>query len=94
MSIYRQILRFVILTKNAAGNEYFHLKPQRKMDISTKTPNGNEYFRWWKRLFPLVEMDISTGGNRYFRRTLLKLLIHKGLRAIFCSYNIIIIEIK
>ena len=66
MSIYRQILRFVILTKNAAGNEYFHLKSQRKWIFPLKrqmemniSASGNGYFRWWKWIFPLVETDIS-----------------------------------
>ena len=66
MSIYRQILRFVILTKNAAGNEYFHLKSQRKWIFPLKRQMemnislyGNGYFRRWKRIFPLAETDIS-----------------------------------
>ena len=66
MSIYRQILRFVILTKNAAGNEYFHLKPQRKWIFPLKrqmemniSDSGNGYFRWWKWIFPYTETDIS-----------------------------------
>lgn len=64
------------------------------MYISAKTQNGNVYFHWWKRIFPIVEMVISVGGNVYFRRTFLKLLTRKALRAVFCSYNSIIIEIK
>ena len=52
MSIYRQNLRFVILTKNAAGNEYFHLKPQRK---------------WIFPLKRQMEMNISASENGYFR---------------------------
>ena len=66
MSIYRQILRFVILTKNAAGNEYFHLKSQRKWIFPLKRQMemnislyGNGYFLMWKRIFPLAETDIS-----------------------------------
>ena len=66
MSIYRQNLRFVILTKNAAGNEYFHLKPQRKWIFPLKrqmemniSDSGNGYFRWWKWIFPYTETDIS-----------------------------------
>jgi len=66
MSIYRQILRFVILTKNATGNEYFHLKPQRKWIFPLKrqmemniSDIGNGYFRRWKWIFPYTETDIS-----------------------------------
>ena len=55
MSIYRQILHFVILTKIAAkyifpvGKCIFPLKPRMEMYIST---GGNGYFRKWKRIFP------------------------------------------
>lgn len=66
MSIYRQILHFVILTKNAAGNEYFHLKSQRKWIFPLKRQMemnislyGNGYFLMWKRIFPYTETDIS-----------------------------------
>ena len=52
MSIYRQNLRFVILTKNAAGNEYFHQKPQ---------------WKWIFPLKRQMEMNISASGNGYFR---------------------------
>ena len=52
MSIYRQNLRFVILTKNAAGNEYFRLKPLRKWIFPPKLQ---------------MEMNISASGNGYFR---------------------------
>jgi len=56
---------------------------------------GNDCFRQIpkrKRIFPVWLITVFASGNDHFRLILLKVLCYKALRAVFSSYNIIIIE--